>query len=48
MKHVNVPLPEDLHKKLRFYCVEKDTNMAEVIRKLIEEFLEKEEKKNKR
>ncbi len=48
MKHVNVPLPESLHKQLKFYCVEHETNMAEVIRKLVEEFLAKEEKKSKR
>lgn len=45
MKHVNVPLPEDLHKKLRIYCAEHDTNMAEAIRRLLEDFLGKEERK---
>ena len=48
MKHVNLPLPEESHKKLKFYCVEHDTNMVEVIRRLVEEFLAKEEKKRKK
>ena len=47
MKHVNLPLPEGTHKRLKFYCVDHDTNMAEVIRKLVEEFLPKAEKKRK-
>jgi hypothetical protein len=48
MRHVNLPLPEDAHKRLKFYCVEHDTNMAEVIRRLVEEFLAKAEKKSKK
>jgi hypothetical protein len=45
MKHVNLPLPEDLHKKLKIYCVEIDKKMTEVLRKLVEEHLEKVEKR---
>ena len=48
MKHVNLPLPEEIHKRLKFYCVEHETNMAEVIRKLVEEFLAKEDKKKQK
>lgn len=48
MKHVNLPLPEEFHKKLKFYCVEHETNMVEVIRRLVQEFLEKEAKKLKK
>jgi hypothetical protein len=48
MKHVNLPLPEESHKKLKFCCVEHETNMVEVIRRLVLEFLEKEARKSKK
>ena len=41
-------LPEGLHKRLKHYCVDHDTEMGEVIRRLVQDFLEKEEKKSKR
>jgi len=48
MRQFNMNLPEDLHKRLKHYCVDHDTEMGEVIRRLILEFLEKAEKKSKR
>jgi metal-responsive CopG/Arc/MetJ family transcriptional regulator len=48
MKRFTIDLAEDLYKQLKFYCVEHDTNMVEVIRKLLEDFLAKEEKKPKK
>jgi hypothetical protein len=47
MKHVNLSLPDEAHKLLKFYCVEHNTNMVEVIRKLVLDFLEKQKKKAK-
>jgi hypothetical protein len=48
MKHVNLPLAEETIKRLKFYCVEHDTNMVEVIRRLVEQFLAKEGQKPKK
>ena len=48
MKKFNMNLPEELHKRLKHHCVDHDTEMGEVIRRLIEEFLVKEEKKLKK
>lgn len=48
MKKFNMNLPEELHKRLKHYCVDHDTEMGEVIRRLIEEFLAKAEKKPKK
>jgi hypothetical protein len=45
MKHLNVPLTEEFHKRLKRYCLETDQDMTELIRRLLEEFLEKAEKK---
>ena len=47
-KRFTMNLPEDLHKRLKHYCVDHDTEMGEVIRRLVEEFLAKEEKKSKK
>jgi hypothetical protein len=40
-------IPENLHKKLKRYCVDVDKDMTDVVLKLVEEFLTKEEKKRK-
>jgi hypothetical protein len=47
-KRFTMNLPAGLHKRLKHYCVDHDTEMGEVIRRLVEEFLAKEEKKSKR
>ena len=41
-------LPGNLHKRLKLYSVQNDTEMGKVIQKLVEEFLSKEEKKLKK
>ena len=41
MKKFTMNLSEEIHKELKHYCVDHDTDMAEVIRRLIEEFLRK-------
>lgn len=48
MKKFTMNLPEDLHKRLKLWCVSNDAEMTEIIRRLVEEFLAKEEKKSKR
>jgi len=40
--------PEDLHKKLKLWCVEHDTEMGKVIRHLVEEFLKEAREKKKK
>jgi hypothetical protein len=47
MKHLNVPIPDDFHKRLKRYCLETDRNMADLVRELLQKFLEKTEKKIK-
>ena len=48
MKRFTVDLPEELHRELKLHCVASDINMAEVIRELIEEYLQKAKEKKKR
>jgi hypothetical protein len=48
MKRLIVSLPEETHKRLKHYCVDHETQMADVIRRLVQEFLDKAEKKTKR
>jgi hypothetical protein len=48
MKRLQMNIPDDLHKRLKRYCVEADTQMTDVVLKLIEDFLEKAERKLKK
>ena len=48
MRKFSMNLPEELHKRLKHWCVDHDTEMGEQIRRLIEDFLAKEEKKSKK
>ncbi len=48
MKRLSMNIPEDLHKRLKRYCVETDKDMTDVVLKLIEDFLAKAEPKLKR
>ena len=48
MKRLSMNMPDDLHKRLKRYCVEADKDMTDVVLKLIEEFLAKAEIKTKR
>jgi hypothetical protein len=47
MKKFSMNLPEELHKQLKHWCVDNNTEMGEVIRRLIEYFLSEESKKAK-
>lgn len=48
MKRFTIDLPDEIHKRLKIYCAENDTNMAEVIRVLVEELLAVADKKKKK
>ena len=48
MKKLQMNIPDDLHKRLKRYCVEADKQMTEVVLKLIDEFLTKAEGKLKK
>jgi metal-responsive CopG/Arc/MetJ family transcriptional regulator len=45
MKNLNVHLSDELHTRLKLACVQEQKDMSEVIRKLIEEYVGKAEKK---
>ncbi len=45
MKRLNVFLTDELHTKLKVICSLGGTDMSEVVRGLIEDFVAKEEKK---
>ena len=48
MKRLSMNIPENLHKRLKRYCVETDKDMTDVVLKLIEEFLMRAEGKQKK
>ena len=48
MKHIQVALADDLHKRFKIACVHEGKEMSEVVRKAIEDFVEKAEKKLKK
>ena len=48
MKRLIVSLHEETHKRLKHYCVDHEKQMSEVIRFLVEDFLGKEEKKQRK
>jgi metal-responsive CopG/Arc/MetJ family transcriptional regulator len=41
MKYVSVVVPEDVDRELRFACADQATTKSRLVRKLIEEYLEK-------
>jgi len=45
MKRLTVDLPEEIHKRFKLYCVDQNRDMSEVIRKLVEDLLQKADKK---
>ena len=47
MKRYNLFLPDDLHKRFKLICVQQEKDMSEVVRKLIEDYVDKGEKKIK-
>jgi predicted DNA-binding protein len=41
-------LPDELHRRLKLHCVEIGKEMTDVVQRLIEDYLERVEKKTKR
>ena len=41
MKRLTVNLPDDIHRRLKVACAERDIDMSEVLRALIDGYLEK-------
>ena len=48
MGRLNINLDEETHRRLKVRCAETGTEMSEVLRKLIQEYLEKTAPKKKR
>jgi len=48
MQRFTIDLPEELHHRLKIHCAEQKINMADVIRKLVADHLEKAERKRKK
>lgn len=48
MKRFQMNVPDELHKKMKLYCVEHNTQMTEIILRLVEEFLAKKDKRQKK
>jgi predicted DNA-binding protein len=48
MKHFNMKLPDELHKRFKIACAHEGKEMSEVVRKCVENFVEKAEKKLKK
>jgi hypothetical protein len=47
MKRFIMNIPEALHKRLKVVCVLQDTEMSEVVRKLVEDYVDRTERKLK-
>ena len=47
-KRYNLLLPEELHQRFKLVCVQERKDMSEVVRKMIEEYVEKAEKRLKK
>jgi len=45
MKYVNVPVSDDFHKRLKVVCALQEEKITDVVRRLLEEYVEKAEKK---
>ncbi len=48
MKRLTVILEDELHRRLKVLCSTRGTDMSEVLRKLVEDYVTKEEKKSKK
>ena len=48
MKRFTINIDDDLHKRFKIACVQEGKEMSEVVRKAIEDFVEKVEKKLKK
>jgi predicted DNA-binding protein len=47
MQRYNVLLSDELHKRFKIVCAHESKDMSEIVRKLIEEYVEKAEKRLK-
>ena len=47
MKRFNILVPEELHRRFKVVCVMEGTDMSEVLRKMMEEYVERAEKRLK-
>jgi hypothetical protein len=45
MRHLQVALTDELHKRFKIICAQEERDMTEVVRNLIKEYVEKAEKK---
>ncbi len=45
MRHVNVSLPDELHKRLKISCNLEGKKMADVVRQLVERYVQEVEKR---
>jgi metal-responsive CopG/Arc/MetJ family transcriptional regulator len=45
MRNFNMKMSEELHRRFKVVCALEGTEMSEVIRKMIEQYLEKAEKR---
>jgi len=48
MKRITIDLEEEIYRELKMDCAAKDIRMADVVRKLLEEYLNKARKKLKK
>jgi hypothetical protein len=48
MKRITLDMPDDLHLKLKLQCVSEGIHMAELLRRLAEDYLAKADKKIER
>ncbi len=48
MIRFNVNLSEELHREFKIHCVTNELDMTEVVRRLIQEYLEKAKKDRKK
>ena len=47
-KHINISVPDEMHKELKRHCAQNETDMNEVVRGLIADFLRKTKKNGKK
>jgi len=45
MKRITIDLADEIYRELKMHCADKDVRMADVIRRLLEEYLRPAKKK---
>jgi len=48
MSRLNLHVPDELHRRFKIACVQEGKEMSELVRKWIEDYVEKTEKKLKK